>query len=365
MYRNVYFPGVQRSPANQQQNGYMQNPIPHREYPQFNEISPQANSAIMAYAAPILQKPYEKMSLNEALKTLQKQGKIEGRDYKVTAYEYNNTVLDIFNRFRQPIKRLHYDAGITDGVSGYEAYQYLNGRQIRESSFNNDKMFCHKISYYIDEIPQETFTKEGFRYNTTPIEYTNYLKQNNVNYKIEYEGEEDNNRSIYITEYDANNKKTQSTWWYYGERQFNQPADMVSRSLYDAEEFEDKRLEFCKDRTDICTYIEKHKSKTYPIATTPQESFTKEHITAYTKPDEYISYLEANGIKYKIVPHKYGDERETVLIHEYDGSDRKTQSTGFELSGENRVLHEIYYPDNSRKRYEFDEEITYITTFTY
>ena len=97
----------------------------------------------------------------------------------------------------------------------------------------------------------------------------------------------------------------------------------------------------------------------------PQESLTKEHITAYTKPDEYIQYLEDHNIRYKIKPQQYGDGRKTILIKEYDNYGQETQLTGFELSGENRVLHDIYYPDNSRKRYEFDEENTYITTFTY
>lgn len=364
MNRNVYFQGVQRRPVNQQQNDYMQNPIPHREYPQFNEFSPQANSAIMAYAAPVLQKPYEKMSLNEALKTLQKQGKIEGRDYTVTACEYNNTVLDILNRFRQPIKKLHYDAGITDRVSGYETYQYLNGRQIRESSFVNDKMGYYNNSYYIDEIPQETFTKEGFRYNTTPIEYTNYLKQNNVNYKIEYEGEEDNNRSIYITEYDADDKKIQSTWWYYGERQFNQPADMVSRSLYDAEEFEDERLEFSKNRTDVCTYIEKHKSQTYPITEFPQESFTQEHITAYTKPDEYINYLKKNNINYRTYREKNLENgNESIIVNQYKNGS-VSNATEFPQNGENAVYHYIHMPNKESIRFVFDKDSTTVTKYT-
>ena len=53
----------------------------------------------------------------------------------------------------------------------------------------------------------------------------------------------------------------------------------------------------------------------------------------------------------------------TVGIIEYDRRNREKQFTGFELSGENRVMRQIYERDESQKRLELDEEATYITEY--
>ena len=104
-------------------------------------------------------------------------------------------------------------------------------------------------------------------------------------------------------------------------------------------------------------------SETYYNDEIPQEQFTKEGITAYTKPDEYIEYLKRNTVKFRVEPFEYGDGRETLGITEYDRRNREYQFTGFELNCENRVMREIYERDGSRKRIGFDENATYITEF--
>lgn len=255
MYRNVYFHGVQRRPVNQQHNEYAQNPIPHREYPQFKEFSPEANAAIMAYASPIIKKPYEKMSLNDNILRLKKEGKREGIDYNIEGCKMGNIVLYINNKNGQPKKVLHYDNGNVENVDCYETYQYQNGREVRCQAYADDKIRWYNDTYYNDEIPQENFTKEGFNYNTTPNEYIDYLKQNNIKYKIEYEVEENNNRTIYLTEYAPDGKETQCTWWYYGKRQFCEPADIVSRDLLNDNEQTIKSISFDKDSTSVRTYL--------------------------------------------------------------------------------------------------------------
>ncbi len=95
-----------------------------------------------------------------------------------------------------------------------------------------------------------------------------------------------------------------------------------------------------------------------------QENFTKEHVTAYTKPDEYIEYLEQNAINYKI-DNIDCNETQRINITEYDKYDRKSQSTCFQKNGEPSVLREIYELNGIRKRYEFQPEGTYVTSFRY
>lgn len=361
MYRNVYFPGVQRSPANHQQNGYMQNPIPHREYPQFNEFSPQANSAIMAYAAPILQKPYEKMSLNEALKTLRRQGKIEGRDYETNYTSW----LDIKNKRGYVTFNLIYDNCYDNHPATQRLFYDQNDRLVKRVHKNNgtiDKVSSIDNIYYNNEISQETFTQEGITYRTKPEDYIEYLKSNNINYKVSYENDDINNKIIRcIEEFDNENRLTQDTIWHIDDN-YN---GYITRNIYNDNEESVMHYIFDKECTEVSRLFEKSKYSELSNRVIPQESLTKEHITAYTKPDEYIQYLEDHNIRYKIKPQQYGDGRKTILIKEYDNYGQETQLTGFELNGENRVFHEVFYPDNSRKRYEFDEENTYITTFTY
>ena len=248
MYRNVYFQGVQRRPVEKQQNNnYVETPIARPQYPQFKEISPAVCNAIYSYASPIIRKPYEKMSFDECLMTLTRQGKFKGLDYDICEFPNQNTVeLYLKNKTGQPIKILSYNKDDLKNTQRCINYQYKNGREVKSYRYNrNNELDYIRDTYYNDEIPQWQFTKEG--------------------------------------------------------------------------------------------------------------------ITAYTKPEEYIEYLKRNNIKFKIEPKTYGDGRETVGITEYDRHNREKQFTGFELNGENRVMHEIYERDGSRKCFEFDEDATYIT----
>lgn len=250
MYHNVYFQGVKRRPVNQQQNnGYAENPFKRMDYKQFNEISPAVNSAIYAYASPIIHKPYEKMSLDGCIISLKQQGKIKGLDYDIAEFPNQDSLeLYIKNKSGQPTRVFRYNKNDLKHVERYITYQYKNGREINCRTYDSTNELDNITNtYYNDEIPQEQFTKDG--------------------------------------------------------------------------------------------------------------------ITAYTKPKEYIEYLKHNNIKFKIEPQTFGDGRETVGIIEYDRQGREKQFTGFELSGENRVMREIYERDGSQKRIEFDEKATYITKY--
>ena len=250
MYRNVYFQGVQKRPVNQQPNNpYVETPIAKPQYPQFKEISPAVNSAICAYASPIIRKPYEKMSFSECIVNLKQQGKVEGLDYYIEEFPKQDSIeISIKNKSGQTTKTLEFDCNDLEHVFRSTNEQYRNGRLVKSFTYHkNNKLSYITDTYYNDEIPQEQFTREG--------------------------------------------------------------------------------------------------------------------ITAYTKADEYIDYLKRNKINFKVEPQTYGDGRESVRIIEYDKHNREKQFTCFELSGENRVMREIYERNGSRKRIELDEYATYITEF--
>lgn len=244
MYHNVYFQGVKRRPVNQQQNNnYVETPIARPQHPQFKEISPAVNDAICAYASPIIRKPYEKMSFNECIASLKKQGYIEGLNFEI----HDNRLVQIKNTHGNVIKCLGYDDPNDKNPFVQDLLYDNKNREIRLICKENNKIKFQVDTYYNDEIPQEQFTKDG--------------------------------------------------------------------------------------------------------------------ITAYTKPDEYIEYLKNNNIKFKVEPKIYGDNQETIEITEYDDRNRKSQFTGFELNGENRVMRELYGFDGSRERLEFDKNATYITQY--
>ena len=249
MYRNVYFQGVQRRPVEKQQNNYVETPIARPTYPQFKEISPAVSNAIYSYASPIIRKPYEKMSFDECILSLKQQGKISGLDYFLNEYpNENQKEISIMNRNGKPLKSLLFNNNDLEHMVRCFNYQYDKGKEISCRVYNkNNELDYITDTYYNDEIPQWQFTKEG--------------------------------------------------------------------------------------------------------------------ITAYTKPEEYIEYLKQNNIKFKIEPKTYGDGRETVGIIEYDRRNREKQFTGFELNGENSVVRNIFERDGSKKQLVFDEKATYITEY--
>lgn len=226
-------------------------PVTHPSFEGSCEMPSEVSSAYRAYGQAMVNKPLEQLSFNECIFQLQKQGKVEGKDYRLENYERGNTAIYLINKNNQETKRILFG---TDGkIDSWEDYKYANERKVKEILHHSGGIIPYYLDYYYnDEIPQEAFTKEKLTYNTTPKQYIGYLKKNNINYKIEREGQ-GNNKSIYITEFDENSKITQSTYWsFYDENQ------IISRSIYDSNEAETKRITFFDDdRTGVCTYLEK------------------------------------------------------------------------------------------------------------
>ena len=107
--------------------------------------------------------------------------------------------------------------------------------------------------YKNDEVGH--LLEEGLSYNTTPEEYINYLKSKNVNHKVEYSGEEDNNRSIHISVLGNDKKITKGIWFYYGENKFDEKCQFVSQSDINEQGEEYRRLMFNKDNVEVVTYV--------------------------------------------------------------------------------------------------------------
>lgn len=336
---------------------------------EVSEISSEASSAYRAYGHAMVQKPLEKLSLNDCILQLQKQGKIEGKDYNIEGCTMGNLVLCVNNQNGQRLKTVHFDNGNIEKCSCWTDYKYSpNGKLAKTISHHGDgKIPSYSDYYYNDEIPQEAFTKDKLTYNTPPEEYIEYLNKNNINYKIERCGEENNNRSIDITELDNNGKEINSTYYYYGKNSFDEKPQILSRSIYDDNEAEIKRIIFDNESTEVCTYLEKWgKGKSILRSEVPQETFTKEHITAETTSDEYIQYLKENNRKFEVK-----DKKDWITIKEFDDNGKEIQSTGFEKDkwkyppDYSIIMREEYLPNGNRKRIEFSKNDTYISNFSY
>lgn len=328
---------------------------------EVSEISSEASSAYRAYGHAMVQKPLEKLSLNDCIQQLQKQGKVEGKDYRLENYENGNVAIYVLNKDGQEAKRMLFDEGKIDC---WEDYKYSsNGKLAKTISHHGDgKIPSYSDYYYNDEIPQEVFTKDKLTFNTTPEEYIEYLNKNNKNYKVLKE-EGENGRSVSIQELNKAEKIIQTTIWdFYGNGD-----KIVCRNLFDENEAITKRITFDDDRTDVCTHLEKWgKGKNYLKTEVPQETFTKEHITAETTPDEYIQYLRENNKKFEVV-----NKKDWTLIKEFDNNGKEIQSTGFDNDkwkyppDYSIIMREEFLPNGNRKRISFSKTDTYVEKFSY
>mgnify|MGYP004464081071 CR=1 FL=1 len=331
-----------------------------------HEMSPEVSSAYRAYGQAMVNKPYEQLSLNDCILQLQRQGKVEGKDYEFENCSGGSVAIYLLNKDGQETKRMLYHDGEIDC---WEDYKYSsNGKLAKMISHDaSGKIPMYSDYYYANEIQQENFTPDKLTYSTTPEQYIEYLNKNNISYKIDRNGEEDNNRSIVIGVFDENNKKVNSTWWYYGENKFNQNHRMLSHSMYNDDEAEIKRFEFKKDRTEVTTYLEKRgKDRSYLRTDVPQENFTKEHITAETTPDEYIQYLKENNKKFKVK-----EKENWISITEFDENGKEIQYTGFEKykwkfsPDYSVIMREVHLPNGNRKRISFSKTDTCVENFSY
>lgn len=220
-------------------------------------MSPEISSASRAYGLSFVNKnkTIPQMSLKDMVKWFESQGKIEGEDFEIdSSCTLGNTLLTLKNNQGQEELAIHYDNGNHSEWSGYEVSEYTNGKLTKQTSRDsNGNINCNLQVYKNDDVGH--LLEAGLSYNTTPEEYMNYLKSKNIDYKIEYSGEEDNNRSIHISLLDDNKQTYKKVWYYYGNNKFDEGSRWVSQSDINEQGEEYRRLMFNKDNVEVVTYV--------------------------------------------------------------------------------------------------------------
>lgn len=358
MYNSrVYSQNVIRPIIVPSQNG---TPIsaPVHQYPQFKEISPQANSAICAYMSPVINRDsVPQIPLRAMINRLKMQGKIEGKDFNVEKFECGNVVLSINNKLGQKEKCVYYHGGDTDRWSEYEEKTYKGNKLLRSTVKNNKgKTFLYTNYHYNNEIPQSTFKPDGLAECQTADEYVDYLKANNVNYKIEYRGRNKVNKEI--TEFNDKNRKTQSTIWTNDE--------LFSINKYDKNGSEIQRIDFLDNHTEVTNYPEKRvEFGEFPTEDFPQENFTDDGITYKTSPKAYINLLKNSGRNFKIYKINNGKHK-SINIKEFNSNGDEKLFTVWDFSDKEQhcIFQEKYKSNGDRIRVEVNKNNTHVEKFT-
>ena len=142
-------------------------------------------------------------------------------------------------------KTKYYDNGNLNKWNGIEIYKYKYDKLSEiVGKHGNNKTFIRSAFYSNKEIPQNSFTKEGLTYNTTPEGYIEYLKQNKIDYKI---SPDKKNSSVMIYEFNKDNKKTQTTHFC---------KHGVSRTELNSNEEEVKHIDLRKEKTEVTNYLD-------------------------------------------------------------------------------------------------------------
>lgn len=216
------------------------------------------SSASRAYGLSFINKnkTIPQMSLRNMIRWFESKGKVEGKDFDIdSSCTMGNTVLTLKNKQGQEELIIHYDNGNHDSWNGYETIEYKNGQRYKETGrdFNGNIKFLNQVFNKNDESIQHL--TENLSYKTTPEEYVKYLEKNNINYSIEYSGEEENNRNININIYDEKKHITKSLWYYFGSNKFDEHCVWVSQSDYNEQGKEYRRLCFDKDNVEVVSYV--------------------------------------------------------------------------------------------------------------
>ena len=221
-------------------------------------MTSDTSAASRAYGLSFINKnkTIQQMSLKDMIKQLESQGKVEGKDFEInSACTMGNTVLTVKNKQGQEVLMVHYDNGNHNTWNCYEVTEYKDGKKSKQTSRDsNGNLMCISNFFDKNDARIKPLTEGKLSYDTKPEEYIKYLKDNNMDYSVEYYGEEENNRGINIKIYDANKKVTNGIWYYYGENKFDDHCIFVSQSSINEEGEEYRRIGYNKDNIEVVTY---------------------------------------------------------------------------------------------------------------
>lgn len=222
-------------------------------------MTPQISLASRAYGLSFVNynKTIPQMSIEKMVEWLESQGKVMGEDFDIdSTCTMGNVLLTLKNKQGKEELIIHYDDGNYSAWNCYELIEYKNDKPYQMTCRNKDnKVNMTTKIYDRNNSVAENFVDENLTYNTTPQEYEQYLKENNIKYDIEYSGNEDNNRSVNIDIYDKNGKRTDGIWFYYGEHKFDEHCQWLSKSNYNQNDEEIRRIEFNPSTTEVTTYL--------------------------------------------------------------------------------------------------------------
>ena len=332
---------------------------PRHNYPQFKEISPEANKAICAYMSPVINRDIvPQISLEAMINRLKMQGKIEGKDFVIDKAINGNQVLSINNKYGLPEKEIHYDNEDFDHWSLCDEFIYKGNKRIR-SLTKNDKgqTLSYSNTYYNSEIPQERFMSAGMAQSNSPEDYINYLKDNNIKYSVKKDG-----NKYFIAEFDNQNKQTQYSNWSNGR--------ILDINKYDENESRTQVIDFQPYRTIVRNYTRKRiPVGHFPRKEFPQENFTDEKITYETTPKDYVNYLKSHNKNFKIYKTN-DDNQKTLMIKEFDIKENELLSTIWDFdphtnNGLTAIMRESNNPNGSRARIVFDKSSTSVDRFNF
>ena len=223
-------------------------------------MSSDVSSASRAYGLSFVNKnkTIPQMSLKNMITWLEAQGKVEGKDFKIdSSCTMGNTLLILNNKQGQEELAIHYDNGNYNSWNCYEVSEYKNGKLYKRT----DRDYNGDVSSYLqvfdkNDLAVQHLLEEPLTYDTTPQQYEKYLKDNNIDYKIEYaQNEANNRRDVYIDVIDKNKQIIKKISYYYGENKFGEQCHSVSQSDINEKGEEYRRLTFNKDNVDVITYV--------------------------------------------------------------------------------------------------------------
>ena len=227
----------------------------------FNQeyMTSQISSASRAYGLSFVNhnKTIPQMSLSNMVDWLESQGKVMGKDFDIdSTCTMGNALVTLKNKNGENELTIHYDGGNHSAWSCYELTEYKDNKPYQVTYRNQDNKIDMTTKVFDKNDPVvENLVNENISYDTTPQEYEQYLKDNNIKYNIEYSGEEDNNRSVFIRILDDKGKRTDGLWFFYGNKKFDEHCYWLARSNYNENNEETRRIDFNPNTIEVTTYL--------------------------------------------------------------------------------------------------------------